>query len=223
MKKYMIIILIPVMLLTGCGEEKTTSDEQKSGEAVAASESIESARTFLDNEKETRTSDDIMRKPGKGAPGGYNPTKKLYGRKYNTKPKPKTGSSGIYSAGGSTAAGTPASSGKVLYDENGVKIVYTGNHQDEHEFYLDLYIENNIGYDIEVQVRDVSINGYMIEPSFSSSIADGKKINDDIDFRLSDLEKNGISIPTEIELKFHIFDWDSWESRFDSNVVKIQL
>ncbi len=221
MKKYLIIILIPLLLLTSCGEEKTSSDEQKSGEAAVTSESIQAARAFLDNEAETRTSDDIMRKPGKGAPAGYNPTKKLYGKRYNT--KPKTGLNSIYSAGGTSGTGTPTSSGKVLYDENGVKIVYTGTHQDEYAFYVDLYMENNIGYDIEVQVRDVSINGFMIEPTFSSGIADGKKTNDDIDFRLSDLEKNGIFLPTEIELKFHFFDWDDWGSYFDSDVVNIQL
>ena len=43
-----------------------------------------------------------------------------------------------------------------------------------------------------IQARDLSINGYMVDPLFSADITSGKKINDQVTIMASDLEDNSI-------------------------------
>lgn len=111
----------------------------------------------------------------------------------------------------------------TLYNENGIKIMYKGISHDYGYRNIDLYIENNSSKNVTVQVRDFSINGYMIDPIFSSDIAAGKKINDDISIFSSDLIDNNIDEIETIEFHFHIFDTDSWSNDFDTDTIKINL
>ena len=55
-----------------------------------------------------------------------------------------------------------------------------------------LYCENTSGTDVGISVDDMSINGFMITPFFSTTVYDGKKSIDDITIFSSDLEENGI-------------------------------
>ena len=82
-----------------------------------------------------------------------------------------------------------------------------------------VYIENTGNKNITVQARTVSINGFMVDPIFSCDIAAGKKAYDTITFFDSDLEENGIQDITELELKFHIFSSDSWDTIHDTNAI----
>lgn len=111
----------------------------------------------------------------------------------------------------------------TLYNANGIKIMYKGISYDYGYRNIDLYIENNSSKNVTVQVRDFSINGYMIDPMFSSDIAAGKKINDDISIFSSDLFDNNIDEIETIEFYFHIFDSDSWSNDFDTDIIKINL
>ena len=97
--------------------------------------------------------------------------------------------------------------GKELYNDNGIRIV--GKYVDENSFWgaaVLLYIENNSGKNVYVQCDDMSVNGFMMTPYFSSSVYDGKKAIDDITLLSTELEQNGISSIDEIELKFRISD-----------------
>lgn len=111
----------------------------------------------------------------------------------------------------------------TLYNENGIKIMYKGISEKYSRKMIKLFIENNSSNNITVQVRDFSINGYMINPIFSSDVATGKKINDDIDIFESDLEDNGIDEIKTIEFKIHYFNSDSWSDDIDSDVIKINV
>lgn len=108
----------------------------------------------------------------------------------------------------------------TLYNASGIKIMYKriSDHFDDKS--IDLYIENNTLKDITVQVRDFSINGYMIDPIFSSDVAAGKKINDDIVISDSKLEKNDIEEIKDVELKFHIYNDDTGDTIIDTGVIK---
>jgi len=102
---------------------------------------------------------------------------------------------------------TPNDAGEELFNSNGVRIV--GRHVDEGSFWgagVLLYIENNSGKNIIVQCDEMSINGFMVTPFFSSTVYDGKKAIDEITILSSDLDKNGISSVDEIELVFRIVD-----------------
>ncbi|MDD6656936.1 MAG: hypothetical protein PUE95_06550 [Lachnospiraceae bacterium] len=99
--------------------------------------------------------------------------------------------------------------GQELYNENGIRIV--GKYVDENSFWgaaVLLYIENNSGKNRIIQCDDMSINGFMITPYFSSTVYDGKKAIDEITLMSSDLEENGITSIEDIELKFNIMDED---------------
>jgi hypothetical protein len=114
-------------------------------------------------------------------------------------------------------------SGEVLVDSNGVKVVAKGLSADG-SFWgpgVILYIENNSEQDITVQVRDVSVNGFMVDSTMSEDVVVGKKAISAVQFFSSDLEENSITDITDVELYFHIFDLDSWETIFDSDVINI--
>lgn len=116
-------------------------------------------------------------------------------------------------------------SGEVLVDTNGVKIVGKGL-SDKNSFFgpgVILYIENNSDQDITVQVRDVSVNGFMVDTSMSEDVVAGKKAISAVTFFSSSLEENGITDITDVELFFHIFDLKTWDGIFDSDVITIKF
>ncbi len=117
---------------------------------------------------------------------------------------------------------TPAAaSSKVVYDANGIKITAQGIGESYLGKEIKLLVENTTAKNYTVQVRDFSINGYMIDPVFSCDVAAGKKANDSISILSQYLEDNGISEIKNVEFSFHIFDSASWESYIDSDVIKI--
>ena len=84
----------------------------------------------------------------------------------------------------------PNDAGTELYHQDGIKIV--GKTVDENSFWgtaILLYIENNSGKNVGISVDDMSINGFMISPLFSTTVYDGKKSIDDITVLSSDLEE----------------------------------
>ncbi|MDD4112897.1 MAG: hypothetical protein PHC56_07695 [Herbinix sp.] len=116
-------------------------------------------------------------------------------------------------------------SGSVVYDSDDIKIFVKKLNSSESFWGSDLYlfIENNRPEDITVQARDVSINGFMVDPIFSSDISAGKKAFDTITFMESDLTENNITDITDIELKFHIINLNTWDTIIDTDTVKISF
>ena len=116
-------------------------------------------------------------------------------------------------------------SGEVFYDQNGIKIIGKGL-STEGSFWgpgLILYIENSSDKDFTVQVRDVSVNGFMIEPTLSQDVLIGKKALTAVTFFDTDLEENGITDISDIEASFHVFDIESWDTIVDTEPVKINF
>lgn len=58
-----------------------------------------------------------------------------------------------------------------------------------------------------------------MNPLFSTSVYDGKMSIDDVTIFSSDLEENGIESIEEVELKFHIYDADSYSTIADSDAI----
>lgn len=116
--------------------------------------------------------------------------------------------------------------GKLIVDQNNIKI-YALKLDDKESFWgadLMLYIENNSDKNITVQARDVSINGFMIDPSFSADVNAGKKAYDSITFFESDLKDNNITDITELELKLVAYDSDDWlNDVFETENLKINF
>lgn len=113
---------------------------------------------------------------------------------------------------------------QVLYEKNGIKITLKGLKMDS-TFgpKLALLIENTTSTAYTVQVRDFSVNGYMVNTVFSSDVDAGKKNNDSISILSSSLEENDITKIENIEFSFHVFDSKTWDNRFDSPKIKIEF
>ena len=113
--------------------------------------------------------------------------------------------------------------GFLAFEDENVKIVVQKLDSDDSFWGSDIYvyIENNSNENVTVQTRDVSINGFMLDPMFSCDIAAGKKAYDIISFFESDLEDNGITDITEMEVKFSIFNSDSWSNTYETDAITI--
>lgn len=97
--------------------------------------------------------------------------------------------------------------GQELYNANGVRIV--GKYVNESSFWgmgVLLYIENTSGQEVTVSCESMSVNGFMVNPFFSSNVYDGKKAISEATIFESDLEANGITEVETIEIKFNIYD-----------------
>ncbi len=116
-------------------------------------------------------------------------------------------------------------SGLVLYDEDGIRIIAKNEVRISSTTGLDVfvYIENNTDHNITVQTRDESVNGFMTSAIFSCDVLSGKKAVDDISFMQSSLDENGITDIEEIELRFHIFDSDTWDNNKDTDMITISF
>jgi hypothetical protein len=111
--------------------------------------------------------------------------------------------------------------GTELYNEGGIRIV--GKTVDENSFWgtaILLYIENTSGRNVTIQCDDMSINGFMMTPYFSCDVYDGKKAIDDITIMSSELEDNGIESIDDVELKFNIYDADTYDTIANSDVIQ---
>lgn len=114
-----------------------------------------------------------------------------------------------------------ASEGQELYNQNGIRIV--GKYVNEDSFWgaaVLLYIENTSGQNIGVNCDNMSINGFMVTPLYSSTVYNNKRIVDDITILSSDLEKNGITSVDEIEVNFHIYNADNYNTITDTGAIK---
>lgn len=114
----------------------------------------------------------------------------------------------------------PNDAGTELYNRDGIRIV--GKTVNENSFWgtaILLYLENNSGKNVGISVDDMSINGFMISPFFSTIVYDGKKSINDITIFSSDLEENGIEAIEEVTLKFHIYNADSYSTIADSEPI----
>lgn len=115
---------------------------------------------------------------------------------------------------------TPNDTGAELYNANGIRIV--GKVVDDKSFWgtaVLLYLENKTGNKITVTCENMSINGFMVTPYFSSNIYDGKMAVDDITILSSDLEENDIESVDDVELSFHIYNPDTYDTIVDTDPI----
>ena len=55
----------------------------------------------------------------------------------------------------------------------------------------------------------------------SQDVVIGKKAVTDIQFISTDLEKNGITEINDVEFSFYIFNWDTFDTIYESDVIKL--
>lgn len=67
------------------------------------------------------------------------------------------------------------------------------------------------------------MNGFMLNPVMSEDVLSGYKSLTAMTFFSSELEENNITEITDIELEFHIFNMDSWDTIQDTDVIKLSF
>ena len=115
-------------------------------------------------------------------------------------------------------------SGTLAYEGNGIKIIVKGL-SEETLFGQEIlvYVFNTNDKNVTVQVRDVSVNGFMLSAYFSCEVCPGKHAVDSITFLSSELEENSIETIEEVELSFHMFYSDTWKDIADSDPITIKF
>ncbi len=116
----------------------------------------------------------------------------------------------------------PTISETVLVDEKGVKITAKKLTDGFFGPEIKLLIENNSGKNLTFQVRNASVNGYMIETMLSVDVVNGKKANDSLAFMSSDLELCHITEIADMEFSFHIFTSEDWEDYLDTAPITLK-
>lgn len=119
---------------------------------------------------------------------------------------------------------TVEETGTVLYENDEIKVM--GRYVNEDSIWgaaVLLYLENNTDKNIVVSCEDMSINGFMVTPLFYGDVYAGKKSVDTIMILSTDLEANGITKIEEIELSFHIYNSESYDTIAKSDAVKLTV
>ena len=77
---------------------------------------------------------------------------------------------------------------------------------------LNVYLENRTDLDLMFTLDEVSVNGYMFDPFWASTVSAGKKSNEEISFLESDFETNGITEVSEISFTLRVYDSNDWSA-----------
>jgi len=115
-------------------------------------------------------------------------------------------------------------SGKKVLDVGGITVICKGIDPDgflgPEIMFL---IENGTNKDITVQADAVSVNGFAIDPIFSSDVLSGKRVVDSMTIMESDMEKNDINTISEIEFSLVIFESDTFEDIIKSEPITLNF
>lgn len=122
------------------------------------------------------------------------------------------------------------SKGEVeLVNQDGVKITLIGGLDLTGNSFgprLKLRVENSSGHDITVQSRKTSVNGYTLGDfgaAMSIDVQDGQKAYGYFTLFGSQLKDAGITTIHEIKTSFHVFDADTWDTDFDTELITIKF
>jgi len=119
---------------------------------------------------------------------------------------------------------TKQDQGIELLNKDGLKIIgKSTNDISVLNNYIDLFIENNTDKNLTVQLRDLSVNGYMVTSLFSCTIYSGKMALDDIMLSSTSLEENNITNINKIEFKFHVVSNETFLTIYDSDTITINV
>ncbi len=120
----------------------------------------------------------------------------------------------------------PDTSGDVVYDASGIRIIYKGFGDEEYSMYkyLMLLVENKSGKSMRVdeEYGSLSVNGYMIgSSSIYEYVDDGKYFAWLIEISNNDLEKNNVktlSDINEIEFDLELQEKENWREKSNATI-----
>lgn len=100
---------------------------------------------------------------------------------------------------------------QVLVDDENCTVKVTGIEEDALWGYaLKVFLENKTDLELMYTVEDVSVNGFMCDPFWASSVTAQMKANEEISFFDEMLKNNGIEAPTDITFTLRVYDNNDW-------------
>ena len=101
----------------------------------------------------------------------------------------------------------------VAHDEN-VRFIIEKAEESSAGYVLSVYMENKTDRNVMFSWDKVSVNGFMIEPFWATSVNAGKKACSEVTFFRSDLELNSIEHVSCIEFTLLVSDYDDWAADY---------
>lgn len=102
-------------------------------------------------------------------------------------------------------------SDNVLIDNEYVTVIVTGYENDEILGYtVNLFLLNKTDKNVMFSVDEASVNGFMANPIYATSVSAGKCAFSSLSWPDSTLEENGITEIEEIEFNFRAYNADDW-------------
>lgn len=99
----------------------------------------------------------------------------------------------------------------VLADNEYVTVIVTGYEEDEIWGYtVNYYLVNKTDKELMISVDDVSVNGYMLDPYYATTLAPGFTAFSDMYWSEDSFEENGIDNVEEIEMTLQVYDYSEW-------------
>lgn len=77
---------------------------------------------------------------------------------------------------------------------------------------LKAYLENKTDLELMFSLGNVSVNGFMCDPLWASSVSAGMKANEEISFSSDSFKVNGIDAVTDITFTLSVYDNNDWTS-----------
>lgn len=116
-------------------------------------------------------------------------------------------------------------SGTPALNQDGLEIIVRGVKTGDSTWgpEIQLFLQNQTGRDIIVQLDDFSINGFMVSPIFSVNITDGKVAYYSISLSQEELDTNGIDTIESMECSFVVVDPETWDTIVQSDPVTVQM
>ncbi|GEM_PF-2480746 len=115
----------------------------------------------------------------------------------------------------------------VLWEDNGIRVIYKGMDEDYMGVNIKVLIENNSSKNWTISVESLDINGFSVNSSLAlyAEVNSGKKTNDSIEVLNSYLTDNGINgfeDITDMEITFKAFNSDTFDS-VESQSIKLSF
>ena len=112
----------------------------------------------------------------------------------------------------------------VLFDTDECKMVLTGyNAEDLFGFTVRAYLVNKTDTPLMFSIDSASVNGFMADPFWATTVAGGKNSTSDITWMSSDLEENNIETVEELEFVVHVYPEDSWGDYLVNETFTVEI
>ena len=106
---------------------------------------------------------------------------------------------------------TPQSTDNVIVDNEYVTATVIGYEKDDFGYYeVLLFLQNKTDAEVMFSVDEASVNGFMVDPFWATSVLPGKCAFDSISWSHRSLEESGITEVEEIEFLFRAYDYNDW-------------